>query len=149
MPETKWYPHVTVAAVIKRDNKFLIVEEPSLGEQVFNQPAGHVEQGEALVAAVIREVLEETGFEFTPTALVGFYHFKAANGVTYLRFSFKGDLGKAVHEGPIDSAISAIHWLTKDELAATNLRSTIVMPCIQDYLEGRALGLEHLQSFEL
>ncbi len=149
MSETKWYPHVTVAAVIERDNKFLVVEEASLGTQVFNQPAGHVERGETLEVAIQREVLEETGFTFKPTALVGFYHFKAANGITYLRFNFKGELGDAVHEGPIDSAITAIHWLTASELKTKNLRSEIVMPCIHDYQEGRSLALEHLQSFTL
>lgn len=149
MPESKWYPHVTVAAVIERNATFLVVEETSLGRRVFNQPAGHVEQGESLEAAIVREVLEETGFAFIPSALIGFYHFKAANGVTYLRFNFKGELGEAVHDGPIDPVIKAIHWLSQEELRTKNLRSEIVMPCIQDYLAGRALGLEHLQSFNL
>ncbi len=149
MPETKWYPHVTVAAVIEKKGQFLIVEEMSSGRQVFNQPAGHVELGETLVEAIRREVLEETGYEFEPSALVGFYHFKATNSVTYLRFSFKGELGRAIHGGPIDPVISAIHWFSEEELKTKNLRSEIVLPCIHDYREGRSLDLEHLQSFSL
>lgn len=101
MPETKCYPHVTAAAVIERENKFLIVEETNLGVQVFNQPAGHVERDETLELAIQREVLEATGFIFKPTALVRFYHLKAANGVTYPRFNFKGELGGLVHGGQL------------------------------------------------
>ncbi len=141
---------MTVAAVIERNGQFLMVEEASLGRQVFNQPAGHLELGESLVEAVRREVLEETGFAFEPTAVVGFYHFKAGNGVTYLRFNFKGTLGKAVNDGPIDPAITAIHWLSKDELKQRNLRNDqVVMACINDYQEGRGMDLQHLQNFNL
>ena len=51
----KWHPDLTVAAIVERDGRFLLVEERINGARVLNQPAGHVEDGEALLAAVCRE----------------------------------------------------------------------------------------------
>src|SRR5258707_14894588 len=97
-PET-WLPHVTVAAIVERDGRFLLVEEHTADGLRLNQPAGHLEAGETLVDAVIRETLEETAHGFTPEALVGVYltHFAsgAGPGVTYLRFTYCGSAGEA------------------------------------------------------
>src|SRR4051812_37920101 len=90
-----WKPNVTVAAVVERDSRFLLVEEETEYGLRFNQPAGHLDQGESLVAACSREALEETGWVFTPTALVGMYQWPRPQGdVTYLRFDFAGELGR-------------------------------------------------------
>ena len=67
----RWKPNVTVAAIIERDQKFLLVEENADDHVVFNQPAGHLEKNETLIEAVKREVLEETAWEFIPQSIVG------------------------------------------------------------------------------
>jgi hypothetical protein len=57
-----WKPNVTVAALIERDGRFLLVEEETEDGLRFNQPAGHLDEGESLVAACAREALEETAW---------------------------------------------------------------------------------------
>ena len=92
-PRMVWKPNVTVAAVVQRDGKFLLVEEETTAGLAFNQPAGHLEEGEALVDAVVREVLEETAYHFRPTHLIGVYNWRRPDGeITYLRFAFAGEL---------------------------------------------------------
>lgn len=133
---------LTVAAVIERSGRFLFVEErDNGGPRVLNQPAGHVEEGEALIAAAIREVREETGLAFTPEGLVGVYALRAANGKDYLRVCFHGsvDSGEAK---PEDADILACHWFTREEMAAKALRSGLVALCLDDYLKGQRLPLE-------
>jgi phosphatase NudJ len=140
---TIWKPSVTVAAVIERDGKFLLVEELIDGRKVINQPAGHLDPGESLAAACAREVLEETAHRFEPTGLVGVYrwHF-AAKDVTFLRFCFSGRLlGKA--DRPLDKEIIATHWLTREAVkASAAVRSPLVLACIDDYLAGRNYPLD-------
>src|SRR5574343_794623 len=88
-----WKPHVTVAAVVQRDGKFLLVEEETDAGLAFNQPAGHLEAGESLLEAVVREVREETAYDFRPRSLVGIYQWPhPEKGITYLRFAFAGEL---------------------------------------------------------
>ena len=142
-----WKPAVTVAAIIERDGRFLVVEEEADGRRVLNQPAGHLDSGESLVAAVAREVLEETAHRFTPTALLGVYRWHyALQDVTFLRFALCGEA-----EGPepgraLDREILALHWLTPQELAArrTMHRSPLVERCVADYLAGKRFPLEAL-----
>ncbi|UDL06859.1 NUDIX hydrolase [Marinobacter sp. CA1] len=140
-----WTPHATVAVVVEDDQgRFLLVEERSHGEIVFNQPAGHVEEGESIPAAALREALEETGWEVELTALIGFYVYKApANQVTYYRFCFaaKG-LRKLTDE--LDADIIAAHWLSLEEIHHRHqqLRSPLVLQCIEDYREGRRFPLD-------
>ncbi|HET8715986.1 MAG TPA: NUDIX hydrolase [Holophagaceae bacterium] len=133
---------LTVAAVIERQGRYLVVEEaPDGGPRVLNQPAGHVEPGEGLLEAAIREVREETGLAFTPEALLGLYALQAENGKDYLRVCFTG----AVAEGeaaPQDADILACHWLSYEELAARPLRSPLVRQCVEDHRAGRRLPLE-------
>ncbi|MDA8109178.1 MAG: NUDIX hydrolase [Betaproteobacteria bacterium] len=142
-----WRPSVTVAALIERDGRFLLVEEMAHGRLVLNQPAGHLDPGESLVAACAREALEETAHRFAPSALVGIYrwHF-APEDVTFLRFAFCGRL-EGVDEGrALDREIVRLHWLTREELAARRAqhRSPLVMRCVEDYLAGRRFPLEVL-----
>ena len=141
-----WKPSVTVAAVIERQGRFLLVQERIGGRLVLNQPAGHLDPGESLPAACRREVLEETAHRFTPLALVGVYRWHhPAQEVTYLRFAFCGDAleepGRA-----LDREILALHWLTQEELAARRAmhRSPLVERCVEDYLAGRRFALEVL-----
>ena len=131
--------HLTVAAVVERGGRFLLVEERVRGAAVINQPAGHVEAGEALLAACAREVLEETAWEFAPEALLGVYHYRpAAQADSYLRFAFCGRLARRL-DRPLDRAILRTLWLGRDELAALDparLRSPMVRDCVDDYCAG-------------
>ncbi len=68
-----WYPHATVATIVERDGHFLLVEESEGERLVINQPAGHLDQGETLAAAAVREMLEENGWEVDVQALLGLY----------------------------------------------------------------------------
>ena len=139
-----WKPSVTVAAVIERDGRFLFVEERIDGRLVLNQPAGHLDPGESLVAACRREVMEETAHRFEPEGLVGVYRWHyAAKDVTFLRFCFFGSPGKA-EQRPLDKEIVALHWLSAAELRNRQAehRSPLVQKCVQDYLAGRRFPLD-------
>ncbi len=138
---------LTVAAVIEREGRFLFVEErDGGGPRVLNQPAGHVEEGEALLDAVIREAREETGLAFTPESLVGVYALRAANGKDYLRVCFAGTVAEG-DAAPQDADILACHWLTRDEMEGRALRSGLVRRCVEDYLSGQRLPLEAATVF--
>jgi 8-oxo-dGTP pyrophosphatase MutT (NUDIX family) len=144
-----WRPSVTVAAVIERDGKFLLVEENIEGARVLNQPAGHLDPGESLIAACRREVLEETAHRFEPQALVGVYRWHyAEKDVTFLRFCFRGSVLAVAPERALDKEIVALHWLTPAELAARRAehRSPLVQKCVDDFLAGRHFALEVLSK---
>ncbi len=130
---------VTVAAVIENDARFLLVEEAAGGNLVFNQPAGHLEAGESLTEAVIREAAEETGFGFKPDALLGLYlwHSQEAD-TTFLRVAFCGEAEPPAATPTLDEGIVATHWLTHSQIIARAgaLRSPLVLRCIDDYLAG-------------
>ena len=139
-----WKPDITVAAVVERNGRFLIVEERIGRRRVFNQPAGHVEHGEDLLGAVVRETLEETAWHFEPRWLLGVYRWRAtrsAHGT--LRFAFTGHLIRHEAQRELDSPVLAVHWLTRPELLARAraLRTPLVMQCVDDYLAGRRLPL--------
>ena len=145
-----WKPHVTVAAVIERDGKFLLVEEETDSGIRYNQPAGHLECREALTDAVSREVLEETAYRFVPKYLVGVYNWRnEAKDLTYLRFTFGGDIVGHDVGRPLDEGIIAAHWLTLDEIQARQAshRSPMLMRCIDDWLAGRRYPLDLLVQF--
>lgn len=142
-----WKPSVTVAAIIERDGRFLLVEEETSDGVRFNQPAGHLDPNESLLEAVTRETLEEAAHDFTPSALVGMYMSRYVSSrtgqeVTYLRFAFCGDLGQA-HDRPLDHGILRTVWMTYDELCACQEkhRSPLVLQCIDDYLAGKRAPL--------
>ena len=139
-----WKPSVTVAAVIERDGKFLLVEEMIDGRKVINQPAGHLDPGESLAAACSREVLEETAHRFEPTGLVGVYRWHyAAKDVTFLRFCFKGRVLGVEQGRKLDKEIIGLHWLTLEQLKASAARrSPLVLRCVEDYLAGHNYPLD-------
>ncbi len=142
-----WRPSVTVAAVMERGGKFLVVEEMIDGCRVLNQPAGHLDPGESLVAACAREVLEETAHHFTPTALVGIYRWHyAAKDVTFLRFCLSGRLDSFDKARALDKEIMALHWLTPAQLTDRRAehRSPLVLKCVEDFLAGRRYPLDIL-----
>jgi 8-oxo-dGTP pyrophosphatase MutT (NUDIX family) len=148
-----WRPSVTVAAVIEREGRFLLVEEMANGGMRLNQPAGHLDPGESLLDAAARETLEETAYAFTPTQLIGIYLWRAeataaAAPVTYLRFAFVGELGERDPERPLDQGIVRALWLTKDEIAAraADHRSPLVQRCIDDYLRGERYPIDLLYT---
>ncbi len=144
-----WRPSVTVAAVIERDRKFLFVEEVADGRRVLNQPAGHLDPGESLLAACAREVMEETAHRFAPTQLVGIYRWHyAAQDVTFLRFCFSGPPGAFERDRKLDKEIVALHWLSLDDLKARKAehRSPLVQKCVEDYLAGRRYPIELLSA---
>ena len=142
-------PSVTVAAVIERDGRFLVVEEIHDGARVLNQPAGHLDPGESLVAACAREVLEETAHRFTPESLVGIYRwYYAPRAITFIRFTFAGRLEGVEAGRALDKEIVAAHWYTREELAAKAPmhRTPLVMACIDDFLSGRRFPLDVFAS---
>lgn len=146
-----WKPHVTVAAVIERDGKFLLVEEETNEGIRFNQPAGHLECGESLIDAVIRETLEETAYSFVPKYLVGVYNWRSdARDVTYLRFAFGGEIAAHNAQRHLDQGIIAARWLTLDETCAfeSRHRSPLVLRCIDDWRAGKRHPLELITHVE-
>lgn len=140
---------VTVAAIVERKGRFLMVEETDgvNPERVFNQPAGHVDPGESILQAVVRETWEETGLAFQPEHLIGLYHIQARNGRDYLRICLSGKVPKDGVATPQDPQILACHWLTREEIQRAAPRSSAVLHCLEDYLAGRRLPLESIQAF--
>jgi 8-oxo-dGTP pyrophosphatase MutT (NUDIX family) len=134
-----WKPDVTVAAVAQRDGKFLFVEERSGGRVVLNQPAGHLEDGETFLEAVVRETLEETAWSFEPQAVVGVYVWRPPHAArTFLRVAFSGELRDHDPTRPLDRGILRTRWLTREQLhePRLRLRSPLVTQCLDDYLSG-------------
>jgi ADP-ribose pyrophosphatase YjhB (NUDIX family) len=154
---TRFKPSATVAAIIAHEGRFLLVEEHTPEGLRLNNPAGHLDEGESLVAACIRETLEETMYAFEPTHLVGVYMSRfqrpaqagvVAQDVTYLRFAFCGHLGALVPERTLDTGILRTLWLSHDEIQASakSHRSPMVLRCIQDYLNGQRYPLTMIHT---
>lgn len=139
-----WKPHVTVAAVIERDNRFLIVEEESAGQIVFNQPSGHLEPNESLIDACIRETKEETRWQVKPLGIIGIYRWThPVRSQTTLRICFSAEAETHDDNAALDQGVLDALWLTRDELLLqpNKLRSNLVMRCIDDYLSGSLMPL--------
>ena len=140
----RWKPNSTVATIIEQNGKFLFVEEEDSGKFVYNQPAGHLDEGETLSDAAIRETLEETGHSCELTGYLGLFTFTApSNNTTYHRHCF---VGKSTHYDPtlsLDDGIIGIKWLTQGELIASKkARSPLVIKCIEHYLNQKIYPLE-------
>ena len=149
-----WKPEVTVAAVIEREGRFLLVEEYVGQRLVINQPAGHLEANESLPEAAVRETLEETAWSFKPEAVIGIYLWPhPQRDLTFLRVAFTGQVIKHSPERRLDHGIRRTLWLTRQEIVqkADQLRSPLVLQCIDDYLNGTRYPLNlltHLTSTE-
>lgn len=147
----RWTPFVTVAAVIEQNNRFLLVEELIKKRKMLNQPAGHWEPGETLVDAVIRETLEETGWDFVPQNLLGTYCWvHPESQATYLRFAFTGRLLEHHPEQTLDDGILQTLWLDADEIKANRSRhrSPQLLRCIEDYMAGKQYPLDCLVNVD-
>lgn len=145
-----WKPHVTVAAVIERDNRFLFVEEHTPNGLQFNQPAGHLEPDEDFIAAVKREVQEETAWQFEPEHLIAVQLWrKNPDSSTFLRLCFTGTCHSHDAAQTLDDGIVATHWLTHAEITAEahRLRSPLVLMSVNEYLSGQRYPLSLLKSF--
>lgn len=147
----QWAPHATVACVIERDGKYLMVEErdKSSGKMVFNQPAGHLEEGESLGAAALRETLEETGWRVELTAVLSIALHTAPNtGTTYYRTTFLAKPLARVENAILDPDIHAVHWLDYESLLARSarLRSPLALAVIERYRQGISYPLDLIQS---
>lgn len=144
-------PEITVAAIVERDGRFLLIEERINRRLVFNQPAGHLEHGETLLEAVVRETLEETAWRFEPEALVGVYLWrKPGSRTTFMRFCFCGSVCDHDQTRPLDHGIIATHWLTRSEIEqrGSRLRSPLVLRCLDDHQRGKRMALEPIASLD-
>ncbi len=143
-----WAPHVTVATIVERDGRYLMVYEEADGRQVYNQPAGHLDPDETLSQAALRETLEETGWDVRLTGVVGVNLYRApSNGVTYLRITFIAEALRQYPDKPLDTGILAAVWLTYEELLArrNQLRSPMTLQVIDDYRAGKRFPLALLE----
>lgn len=140
-------PHVTVAAVVQHQDKYLFVleKDKTTNQRVINQPAGHLEQNETLIEACQRELLEETGLQLQPESFIGTYRYRAPNGIDYLRFCFYFQVDTLDHPlAPQDSDIEQALWLTKNELHHHTLRSPLVLQCLTDSEQRPRVSLEYI-----
>ena len=151
--QNRWKPSVTVAAIIERDGKFMLVEEHTPEGLMLNNPAGHLDAGESLADGCAREALEETTHPFRPTALVGIYMSRlqresTGEDVTYLRFAFCGALGDAKPGATLDVGIVRTLWMTPQEIrdSSARHRSPLLLRCMEDYLNGQRLPLSSLYT---
>ncbi|MBT4214394.1 MAG: NUDIX hydrolase [Porticoccaceae bacterium] len=141
--------HLTVATVVERDSKFLMVRETIDGEQIINQPAGHVEPGEDVMAAALRETMEETGWEVAITGFLGFSNaMSPTTGITYYRLAFIAEALNFNADAEIDNDIDSAEWMTLDEIKdPTNKpRSEMVHQAIDDFISGRVFSLEMFRN---
>jgi 8-oxo-dGTP pyrophosphatase MutT (NUDIX family) len=147
MQETMiWTPHSTVATVVENDGRFLLVEETDAGRTVFNQPAGHLDEGETLFEAAVRETLEETAWHVILTDYLGTYVYRAPNDITYVRHCFVALPDSHEPDRMLDEGIIAAHWLDAATILdpGFNARSPLVIKAIQDYLAGRRIPLNSI-----
>jgi len=153
----RWKPSVTVAAIIERDGRYLLVEEHTPEGLRLNNPAGHLDPGEAPQTGCAREAFEETTHRFTPTALVGIYLSRferaardgvPAEDITYLRFAYCGELGESVPGAQLDSGIVRTVWMTPQEVrdSAARHRSPLVLRCIEDHLAGQRFPMQTIYT---
>ena len=148
-----WQPDVTVATVVIRDGRLLLVEEYAGGDAlVLNQPAGHLEPDESLLDAALRETREETGWDVELTAFIGAYQWSVPDnggpnaGRHYLRFAFAAMPLRHDESVKLDDGIERAVWLTPEELQAEQARhrSPLVWQVVADFLGGRRHSLSLL-----
>jgi 8-oxo-dGTP pyrophosphatase MutT (NUDIX family) len=151
MGDTRWKTSVTVAAIVQRDGRYLLVEEHTPDGLMLNNPAGHLDPGESPLEAVVREALEETARSFTPQALVGVYMSRAQRAeppsdITYVRIAFSGAVSEPLPGRALDPEIVRTLWMTPDELRASagRHRSPLLMRCVDDHRAGKRHPLDLL-----
>lgn len=145
MKNDRWRPNVTVATLVEKDNKYLMVHEAPNGVEVCNQPAGHLDENENLINAATRETLEETGWEVEVTHYLGLYRHIAKNGITYLRHSFLAQPIKHHPDMKLDTGIIKAVWMSYEDICMQdNLRGPLVKRLLDDYREGKIYTLDML-----
>lgn len=145
-----WKPNVTVASIVELEGKFLMVEEESPAGPVLNQPAGHLELNESMEDAVIRETLEETGYRFTPEAVIGSYLWhNGDNETTYFRTTYSGTVCNKTIATELDDGIIRALWMTHDDIISNQdrLRSPVILESLNDYLTGKHYPLDAIKSY--
>jgi len=153
----RWNPSVTVAAIVEKEGRYLLIEEHTLEGLRLNNPAGHLDPGESLIEACARECLEETAHPFKPKQLVGVYqsrfHRAAKNGkpaqeITYVRFAFSGDISSRVAGQALDDGIVRVIWMSLAEVRASAAlhRSPLVLQCIEDHAKGQRFPLDLIHT---
>ncbi len=145
-----WKPNVTVAALIEREGRYLLVEEETDQGIRLNQPAGHLDENESLIDACAREALEESAWQFVPTALVGIYQWqRPQKDITYLRFAFAGTLGEFDARRQLDEGILRTVWMSPDEIRGSQdrHRSPLIWQCVVDHLAGQRIPLTAIRHY--
>lgn len=144
------FAHIVVAGIIERDGKFLMVRENTEQGEKINQPAGHWERGESLIDAVVREVREETAYDFTPQSIIGLYTFTNAQAITYLRLAFAGKVADPPRPTALDRDICEVLWWDHATLLQNqiHLRSPMTLRGIEDYLRGKSFPLSLIETLE-
>ena len=146
-----WIPHVTVATIIEKDNKFLMVEEELHGKKILNQPAGHLDKGETLIEAAIRETLEESAWEVTINHLIESAQWTSPSSNThFLRACFAGSAIKHFPKQQLDKGIIRSLWMSRDEVAQNShrLRSPLVLNHIDHYIAGKKFNLDFFSYYD-
>jgi 8-oxo-dGTP pyrophosphatase MutT (NUDIX family) len=144
-----WKPHVVAATVIERDGRYLCVEEDIDGRRVINQPAGHLDPGESLLDAAIRETLEETAWHVRLDSLLGVYLMQTDDpDKTYLRFCFAATTVTHEPTRQLDKEIVRTHWFSREDLLArqAELRSTLVMAAVEAFESGLRYPLDMIHA---
>ncbi|MFT5082768.1 MAG: 8-oxo-dGTP pyrophosphatase MutT (NUDIX family) [Lentisphaeria bacterium] len=145
-----WFPHVTVATIVQKNSKFLLVLEESDGKKVYNQPAGHLEENESLLDAAIRETVEETAWRVKLQGYLGVsQYFAPSNSVTYIRHTFVAEPLYFDENVKRDADIIDTAWLTYDEILQCRgqHRSPLVMHDINRFVQNKALSLDVVSYF--
>lgn len=150
MTQRTFHPHVTVAALVEQNNRFLLVRESIDGEERLNNPAGHLEVGESPEQATVRECYEETGYRLSIEALLSIHVWRApTDGDTFIRFNYLGQVGQRDKYAKLDTGVLGPIWLTEQEARDQQgrMRSPLVLLSIQEYLAGIRHPLELVSSF--
>lgn len=153
----RWSPSVTVAAIVEKEGRYLLIEEHTQEGLRLNNPAGHLDPGESLIEACARECLEETAHPFQPQNLVGVYQSRfqraakngfAAEEITYVRFAFTGHVSNQMADQALDQGIVRVLWLSLEEVRASaeRHRSPLVLQCIEDHAKGQRFPMDLIHT---
>lgn len=108
---------LTVLCLLESEGAYLLQDRVKEDWKGYTFPGGHIESGESIVHAVIREMKEETGLTILNPRLCGVKQFPIDGG-RYIVFLFCAD----EYEGELrSSAEGEMHWIRKEELSNINV----------------------------